>query len=206
MAVGFKPSFHSLQLVPIFLGWFVYFLSWFPNHLSPTILRKYVWFVPSTGPRAIQLMVSLGWFWVLPGARDLQDVTTLSQALAERDQEAWFCLFFFGGERAWMQNWKNVIKLKQWWSWKKTQVIWDDFFDDLGVESGKDHKHTAKSSKVHKLWVLGVNEIYISQWVNEHAFKGRMEFDDKVFAWHWFDIWINLKIHLKKIKRWVILG
>ena len=53
---------------------------------------------------------------------------------------------------------------------------------------------------------LGVNEIYISQWVNEHVFKGRMEFDDKEFAWHWFDIWINLKIHLKKTKSWVILG
>jgi len=33
--------------------------------------------------------------WGLPGLR-YQDVTTLSQALAERDQEAWFFCFFWG--------------------------------------------------------------------------------------------------------------
>ena len=43
-----------------------YFLSWFPNHLSPTILRKM--FGIFSKHRAIQLMVSLGWFGAFLGS------------------------------------------------------------------------------------------------------------------------------------------
>lgn len=95
--------------------------------------------------------------WGLPGLR-YQDVTTLSQALAERDQEALVLPFFFGGERAWMQNWKNVvINLKKWWSWKNTQVTPAMIWDDLGVQ-------VVKIRNTHQNHLRSINYGFGSEW------------------------------------------